>query len=390
MLSVSRFHGLVKGIPRGIFDAAVARHGADKHSKGFRCWDQLLAMLYAQCAGATSLREVVGGFNAHAAHHYHLGTRPVRRSTLAEANAKDREAVFSAVASALMSTASRSIRREVGSVLNVLDSTSITLKGGGFDAWTASTRTRHTQGVKLHVQMIADQALPVRAEITAANVNDISPAKGWPLQADERYVFDKGYCDYGWWQRIADCGAVSVTRFKRNAQVQVVTERPVPADAAGTILGDEEVVLSNTHPRGGHRNPCTVRLRRITLAREGHERPLVLATNDLQSDALRIAAEYRARWRVELLFKWIKQHLKIKRFLGESEAAVRTQLLTALIAYLLVAIAHRASGSPGSLWEFLMSLRASLFQRQRTEKTHYQRIQERRRAMAERQVVLFA
>lgn len=272
MLSVSRFHDLVKGIPRGVFDAAVSRHGADKHSKGFRCWDQLLAMLYAQCAGATSLREVVGGFNAHAAHHYHLGTRPVRRSTLAEANAKGREAVFLAVASALMSTASRSIRREVGSVLNVLDSTSITLKGGGFDAWTASTRTRHTQGVKLHVQMIADQALPVRAQITAANVNDISPAKDWPLQAGERYVFDKGYCDYGWWQRIADCGAVFVTRFKRNAQLQVVAERPVSADAAEAVLGDEEVVLSNTHPRGGHRNPCTVRLRRITIAREGRDR----------------------------------------------------------------------------------------------------------------------
>jgi putative transposase len=390
MLSVSRFHSLVKTIPRGVFEQAVAQSSADKHSKGFRSWDQLLAMLYAQYAGVTSLRELVSGFNAHASHHYHLGTGRLSRSTLADANAKRQSVVFSTLACTLMEAASRSVRREVRTVLNVIDSSSITLKGGGFEGWTAPTRTRNTQGVKLHLQLVAGEALPIHAAITASNVNDISAVQDWPLQPGERYVFDKGYCDYAWWQRITAAGSVFVTRFKRNAKLSVVAQRSLPAAAVETILSDEEVVLSNRVPRGGHRNPYTGRLRRIVIARPDHETPLVLATNDLQSDALQIAADYRSRWQIELFFKWIKQHLKIRRFLGESETAVRTQLLTALIAYLLMAIAHRASGAVCSLWETLMTLRASLFQRERTEASHYQRCRERKRAVAERQGVLFA
>lgn len=390
MLRVSRFHALVKTIPRGVFDKAVAQSAADKHSKGFRCWDQLLAMLYAQYAGTTSLRELVGGFNAHVSHHYHLGTRALSRSTLADANGKRPPEVFSTVVCALMQTAHRSVRREVRPVLNVLDSTSITLKGGHFEGWTAPTRTRNTQGIKLHLQLIAGEALPIRARITAANVNDINAVQDWPLASGERYVFDKGYCDYAWWQRITQARSVFVTRFKRNAQLQVMARRPRPADGDETILSDEEVTLSNRYPRGGRRNPYTGRLRRIVVARPDHPAPLVLATNDMHSAAQQIAADYRARWQIELFFKWIKQHLKIKRFLGESETAVRTQLLTALIAYLLTAIAHQASGAACSLWEALMVLRASLFQRETNEASHYQRSRERIRALAERQGVLFA
>lgn len=390
MLRVSRFHALVKSIPRGVFDNAVAQSTADKHSKGFRCWDQLLAMLYAQFAGVTSLRELVGGFNTHASHHYHLGTRKVSRSTLADANGKRPPEVFSALACALMATASRSVRRDVRSVLNVLDSTSVTLTGGGFEGWTAPTRTRNIQGVKLHLQLIADDALPIRAAITAANVNDVCAVQDWPLASGERYVFDRGYCDYGWWQHINEAGSVFVTRFKRNARLQVVATRPRPASADEAILADEEVVLSNRNPGGGRRNPYVGRLRRIVVSRPDHDSPLVLATNDLESTPERIAADYRARWQIELFFKWIKQHLRIKRFLGESEGAVRTQLLTALIAYLLMAIAHRASGATCSLWESLMVLRASLFQREANEASHYQRCRERKRALAERQGVLFA
>lgn len=130
--------------------------------------------------GSTSLRELVGGFNAHASHHYHLDTREISRSTLADANGKRPPEVFSAFAGALMATASRSVRREIRPVLNVLDSTSITLKGGGFEGWTAPTRTRNTQGIKSHLQLIADEALPIRAAITAANVNDVCAVQDWP------------------------------------------------------------------------------------------------------------------------------------------------------------------------------------------------------------------
>lgn len=390
MLSVSRFHALVKAVPREVFATATARYAADKHSKGFRCWDQLLVMLYAQLSGATSLREVVTGFNAHAMHHYHLSTREVRRSTLAEANAKRDWRVFAEVAAALMASTGRALRREGQALLAALDSTSITLKGRGLDAWTAPTRTGHTQGIKLHLQYAVATALPMRAAISAANVNDITAVADWPLAAGMRYVFDKGYCDYGWWQRIADAGSTFVTRFKRNAKLRVVEVRPIAADAQGTILSDERVVLSNTHPRGGKRNPYTAPLRRIVVARPDHDTPLVLATNDLACDAQAIADDYRQRWQVELFFKWIKQHLKIKRFLGENEGAVRIQLLTALIAYCLVAIAHQASRFTGTAWEYLMTIRTGLFQRVGPQTSHYRRRQERRQAIAERQRELFA
>jgi putative transposase len=390
MLSLSRFQELLKSIPRAVFAAGTARHQADKHSKGFGCWDQLVVMLYAQLSGAASLREVETGFNAHAGHHYHLGTRQVRRSTLAEANAKRTPQVYADLAAALMGSVGRTLRREGQALLAALDSTSITLKGGEFEAWTAPTRTRNTQGVKLHLQYAVAEGLPMRAGISLANVNDITAVADWPLAAGMRYVFDKGYCDYGWWQKIADAGSTFVTRFKRNAKLRVVETRPIPAAAAGIILSDEIVLLSNTHPRGGKRNPCTIRLRRIVVARPGHDTPLVLASNDLGCDAQAIADDYRQRWQIELFFKWIKQHLKIKRFLGQSEGAVRIQLLTALIAYLLVAIAHRANGFAGSCWEYLMLLRAGLFQRVATEASHYQRSRERRRALAARQRTLFA
>ena len=390
MLSVSRFHELVKGVSRGQFDALVARLGADKHSKGFRCWDQLLVMVYAQMSGAGSLREVVAGFNAHATHHYHLGTRAVRRSTLAEANAKRDRRVYAEVAATLMASAGRKLRREGQALLAALDSTPIPLKGGGFETWTAATGNGRTQGVKLHLQYAVAAGLPMRAQISAANVNDITAAADWPLDAGMRYVFDKGYCDYGWWQRIAEAGSTFVTRFKGNAKLKVKQVNPIADEAAGTILSDEEVVLSNRHPRGGKRNPCTITLRRIVVARPDHDRPLVLATNDLGRPAQAIAEDYRQRWQIELFFKWIKQHLNIRRFLGESKGAVHVQILTALIAYLLVAIAHRASGCAGTCWEYLMTLRAGLFQRVATDHSHYRRCRERRQALAERQAGLFA
>jgi hypothetical protein len=159
--------------------------------------------------------------------------------------------------------------------------------------------------------------LPIRAAITAANVNDISAVQDWPLQPGECYVFDKRYCDYAWWQRIAEAGSVFVTRFKRNAKLRVVAERPLPADAVDLILSDEEVVLSNLLPRGSHRNPYTGRLRRSMVSRPGHN-----------------------------------------------------------------------YGSPRRLP--LMTLRASLLQRKKTEASHYQHSPERKQALAERQGVLFA
>ena len=366
MYRISRFHALMNLLPRAAFDRAVSAHQADKHRKGFACWDQLLVMVYAQLCGAGSLRTLAAGFNAQASHHYHLGTAPVRRSTLADANAAATPAVFADTARALMARAHRQVRREGNELLYLLDSTSITLKGRGFDDWTVGQRTRHTQGLKLHLLYAAEHQLPCQADFSPANVNDIDHARSLPLQPGVRYVFDKAYCDYGWWNAIGQAGSRFVTRFKRNAAVRVEQSRPIEAAAQDRVLADETVCFRHRHNRAGHTNPYQAVLRRITVVREGKQ-PLVLATNDLDSPALAIAEHYRARWGIELYFKWIKQHLRIKRFLGRTENAVKIQILTALIAYLLLVL-YRDRHAPGqSLWECLSLLSASLFQRPQVE-----------------------
>jgi IS4 transposase len=378
MFRISRLHEIMKALPRSTFDRLVEQHQADKHSKGFGRWNQLIAMVYGHLSGASSLRVLEAGYNSQSNHHYHLGSRAIRRSTLADANAQRKPVVFADTVRLLMAQAKRQLRRDVGEVLYLLDSTSLTLKGPGFDTWTQATRTRNTQGIKLHLLYDARAEIPVHHSFTPANVNDRDEGVKLPIEAGVVYVFDKGYCDYAWWHGIQEAGATFVTRFKKNAALRVERTRDIPADARDTILADEDVMFSYRHPGGGRKNPYLEPLRRVTVARPDHATPLVLATNDRESPALEIAQRYKARWGIELFFKWIKQHLKIKTFLGRSENAVQTQVLTALIAYLLLALYRQATAFKGSLWALLAEVRASLFQRPTTEFfTHRKRCHER-------------
>lgn len=390
MFRISRLHELMKGFPRGEFDRLVCEHQGDKHNKGFDCWDQLVAMVYAQLSGVSALRELVAGFNAHGTHHYHLGTAPVRRSTLAEANARRCPEVFSGAARALMAQADRRLRSQCTELLYLLDSTSITLKGPGFDGWTLKNRTRRTQGIKLHLLYAGGERLPLAHSLTAPNVNDIDEALKLPIEAGATYVFDKGYCDYNWWARIDAQNARFVTRFKRNAALLLECERAIAPEEATVVLADSVVRLANRHPRGGKRNRYTSALRRIVIDRPDKETPLVLATNDMKTPAAVIAQRYRQRWEIETYFKWIKQHLKIKRFLGRSENAVRLQIVCALIAYLLLAAYKATHAVTASLWELLAELRGTLFQRPALEAHSYRRRRERTEAFAALQPPLFA
>ncbi|MDR0274152.1 MAG: IS4 family transposase [Burkholderiaceae bacterium] len=380
MFRISQFQELIKPISRAGFNQMAARHKADKHSKGFGCWEQLIAMLYAQLSGATSLRQVEAGFNSQQTHHYHLGTRPIRRWALADANSKRPTGVFSDMAHALMTYVQRKVRRDAGELLYLLDWTSITLKGRHFDDWTRQQRTRNTQGVKLHLMVLkGEDTVPCEQSITMANVNDIDQALKLPLQPGARYVFDKGYCDYNWWARMDRTGAHFVTRFKRNAALRVEQRLDIGADAAGGVLADEIVGFRHRCPGGARRNGYTQPLRRITVARPD-KTPLVLATNDLTSDTQAIAAHYRARWQIELYFKWIKQHLRVKQFLGRSHNAVCIQLLTALIAYLLLVLYRRRHARTDNLWTLLGQLRATLFQRPQLEALRHRRRREQQQA----------
>lgn len=379
----------MKGLPRGTFDQLVKRRNADKYCKRFGHWDHLVAMLYAQLSGATGLRPLETGFNSHVAHHYHLGTSAIKRSTLADANENRSDAVFSDTATWLMGKVSRKLRQQGKELMYLLDSTSLTLKGREFDKWTLANRTRNTQGMKLHVLFDAQTQAPAWHSLSAANVNDIERAVAVPIEMGALYVFDKGYNDYNWWNSIDDAGARFVTRFKRNASIRVEQELSIPDEAAGVVLNDEIVSFNNRRP-GGHRiNLYHGKvLRRVTVARPDKDTPIILATNDFASSALEIAQRYKERWGIELFFKWIKQHLEIKQFLGRTENAVRIQILTALISYLLVALFKENNGIKRTLWDCLCLVRATLFQRPETDATIYRR---RRQAqlMAQNQGCLF-
>lgn len=380
----------MKGLPRASFDQLIKRRNADKYCKHFGHWDHLIAMLYAQLSGAGGLRALETGFNSHLAHHYHLGTGVIKRTTLADANAKRSDAVFADTVAWLMGKVSRQLRQQSRELMYLLDSTSLTLKGREFDRWTLANRTNHTQGMKLHVLYDIDAASPCWHDFSAANVNDIERARDVPLERNALYVFDKGYNDYNWWHSIDLAGAHFVTRFKSNAGVRVEGKLEVPVAAGGIVLSDEIVSFKHKRP-GGHRINLYhgKQLRRVTVARPDKAKPLVLATNDFKSSALQIAKRYKERWGIELFFKWIKQHLKIKQFLGRSENAVRIQVLTALISYLLVALFRQANALKQSLWDCLCLVRATLFQRPEAEESTYRRRRREAQLISEKQGCLF-
>jgi putative transposase len=361
MSTIITFCALLKGVPRKQFDQAVLKHHADKYCKHFTHWQHLVAMVYAQLSGVSSLRTLELRFNSHARYHNALRTDAIRRSTLADANEKRSTVVFDEVAAWLIHQVARKLRRETAALISLLDSTSITLKGREFDRWTLTNRTRHTQGIKLHMLLDLSTKAPQWYSFSAANINDVDRAWQVPLRADVLYVFDKGYCDYNWWRQIAASGAQFVTRFKSNAALVRLEERPIPASMQDFVLRDEIVRFMYKYQGGERVNYYDEPLRRITVVRPDKTTPLVLATNDLHSPASDIAQRYKERWQIELFFKWIKQHLAIKRFFGRSSNAVRLQIVTALIGYLLVALYRHTQQIKHTLWECLSMISSSLF-----------------------------
>jgi len=361
MSTILTFGALLKGLPRKEFDRAVQRHRADKYCKHFTCWKHLVALVYAQLSGASSLRTLELSFNSHMQYHGALQAGVVRRTTLADANERRSTVVFSEMAAWLIGQVARKAHREATALTYLLDSTAFTLKGQQFDYWTLADRTRNTQGIKLHVLLDLKSKAPQWYSFSAANVNDVDQAAFVPLEAGALYVFDKGYCSYNWWKQIDDAGACFVTRFKSNAAVVPHEELAIPAAEQDIVLRDEIVRFKRKRPGGKRINHYDKPLRRVTVHRPDKASALVLATNDLGSPAAEIAQRYKERWEIELFFKWIKQHLKIKSFFGRSSNAVRLQLITALIAYLLLVLYRQAQCMAHTLWESLSMISASLF-----------------------------
>jgi putative transposase len=329
---------LVEPINRRRFQAIVDSHDGDAYDKSLKSWNHLMALIYAQFSGARSLRGLVAGWNANCQHHYHLGSGPLARSTLSDANQRRPVAIFAEVFGLLASELDRQTRREGETMLRLIDSTPIPL--GKVCDWAKSNG--RIRGMKMHVVYDPKADCPYILGITDANVNDAEIGRTITLERGATYVFDKGYCHYGWWTQIAAAQAFFVTRPKSNMGLKVLDIRSLrAAEGDGfTVLEDASVELAS---KGDSKLPMP--LRRIIVKREDGD-TIALLTNDRKRTAVEIAALYKARWQIELLFRWIKQHLKIRKFLGTSDNAIRLQLLAAMIAYVLLRIAaclHRVT-----------------------------------------------
>jgi len=358
----SVLHGLLKHVPWSVFDRLVDDHDADRRVRRLTTRSQFVALLYGQFGGAASLREIETALSSHAARLYHLGAAPVSRATLADANARRPAAVFAGLFAHMAGQAGRGLKRKLGEAVRLIDATGLRLAGPAAAEWASFSAG--VCGAKLHVVYDPDAARPLYAAVSAATVNDITAAKAMPIEAGATYVFDLGYYDYGWWARMDAAGCRIVTRLKVNTPLAVVEDRAVaPATA---ILSDRVGFLPSRQARS-RANPFTDPVREIRVMLDTGK-VLRIVSNDLDAPAAEIAALYKRRWQIELFFRWVKQTLKIRHFLGLSENAVRIQIAVALIAYLILQMAHQATRLVPAPLAFARLVRANLMHRRDLQK----------------------
>jgi len=329
----SIFANLLKPVDRRQFRAIVARHGGDAYDKSFKSWDHLVTLVGAQLGRCSSLRGVEVAFNANSHQHYHLGLSKVARSTLSDANARRPVGIFADTFAQLAAQADRHTRTDGADMVRLIDSSPVPLgKLCGWAQWNGRIR-----GLKLHVVYHPGADLPRCIEITPSTINDVEIGRQIALEAGATYVFDKGYYHFGWWTKINDTKAFFVTRVKDNTRLRRTKARPAHQKIGDgfRIIADDEVKLTS---KGDSRLP--IPLRRIKVKRD-NGKTITLITNDMTRKAVEIGALYKGRWEIELLFRWIKQHLNLRKFIGNNDNAIRLQVIAAMIAYVLLRLARR-------------------------------------------------
>ncbi len=352
----SVMHGLLKHVPWSQFDKLVDEYGADARVRRLSTKSQFVALLFGQLSGAVSLREIETALTSHSARLYHLGAREVSRSTLADANALRPYTVFSDLFAHMVRMAGRGLRRATEDAVRLIDSTGLRLAG------VASEWARFSKGVcgaKAHIIYDPDADRPIYLEVTPAKVNDITAAQAMPVEPGATYVFDLGYYHYAWWARLDDAGCRIVTRLKKNTPLAVTDELPLPS---GSNLLYDRIGRLPERLTTTRKNPFQDPVREIGVVLEDGK-VLRVVTNDLDAPAQEIADLYKRRWAIELFFRWVKQTLRIRHFLGRSENAVRIQIAVALIAYLLLRLAKDAVKTVESPLAFARLVRANLMHR---------------------------
>ncbi len=357
----SVFYAVLKHVPWHRFDRLVSAYGADARVRRLTTKGQFIALLYGQLSGAASLREIVTGLASHAARLYHLGAATVCRSTLSDANTVRPAALFADLLALLMQQAHDGLRRGLAETIYLIDSTGVRLNAHSAD-WAQFSAG--VCGAKVHVIYDADADRPIYAAISTAKINDITMAQQMPIEAGATYVFDLGYYDYAWWAELDAAQCRIVTRFKSNTPLKPIEQLPVPADSH--ILSDRIGFLPTRQANNRH-NPMADAVREVRVKTQTGT-ILRLLSNDLDASAQEIADLYKRRWAIELFFRWVKQTLKITRFLGTSENAVRIQIAVALIAFLLLRLTqamHRIVDSPLT---FARLIRVNLMHRKRIDR----------------------
>ena len=354
------FAQLMQHLPLTTFRRCVARYNGEYRIQQFSCLDQYLCLAFAQLTWRESLRDIEACLRAQSSKLYHLGFRSaIARNTLANANAVRDWRIYADFAQHLIGIARRLYAKDLlaldlDETVYALDSTTIDLCLSVFP-WAPFRSTK--AAVKLHTLLDLRGSIPSFIFISDGKMHDVNILDQLVPEAGAFYVMDRGYLDFERLAHLDDAGSFFVTRAKSNLKARRRYSRPV--DRSTGLICDQTVLLTGFYSRQGFDRP----LRRIKFNDPQTGKRLVFLTNNFALDALTIAKLYKYRWQVELFFKWIKQHLRIKAFFGTSENAVKSQIWIAVSVYVLVAIVKKRLALPATLYEILQILSLTLFEK---------------------------
>lgn len=349
------FAQLIEFIDKDTFRHLVDKYNSNRYVKSFTCWNQLLALMFGQLSNCESLRDVVVALEAHHTKCYHLGIgrNPIAKTTFASANQNRDYRIFENFAFFMMEQARKKQATDIFKLkghVYAFDSTTIPLCLSIF--WWAKFRKKKG-GVKAHVLYDLEAQVPAYFHISTASVHDSKAIKYIPYESGSYYVFDRGYNAFKELYKIHLHESFFVVRAKKNLQFKCIRwRRRLPKN----VLTDSVIELTDIITRQKYPE----RLRLVKYRDENQDREFVFLTNAFHLTSLEIAELYKNRWQVELFFKWLKQHLKIKKFWGTTENAVRIQISTAIISYCLVAIVQHDMQLERSTYEVLQILSISL------------------------------
>ena len=380
------FAQLMRHLPLTTFRRCVARYRGEFKVKSFSCLDQFLCMAFAQLTYRESLRDIEVCLRAQSSKLYHLGIRSaVARNTLANANAMRDWRIYADFAQSLIGIARRLYAQEPFGVdlqetVYALDATTIDLCLSVFP-WAVFRSAK--AAIKLHTLLDLRGNIPTFIHISDGKVHEVNILDQLLPEPGAFYIMDRGFLDFERLYRFHEAGSFFVTRGKSNLKVQRRYSHPI--DRTTGLVCDQSVVLTGFYSHQGFQAP----LRRIRFKDPETAKTLIFLTNNFVLPALTITELYRCRWQVELFFKWIKQHLRIKAFFGTSENAVKSQIWIAVSAYVLVAIVKKRLHLPASLYEILQILSLTMFEKIPLDQLLAQTMSDEIQQVSDNQLILF-